>query len=243
MVMDMKVSIVIPAHNEEENIEKIVLKCVTVMGKHEHDYEIILVDDNSTDKTSEIADKLSRKFKRVNTIHRRPPKGFGLAVREGFKHSNGSVIIPLMADLSDDPEDIEKMLKKINEGCDIVLGSRFISGSRTEGYPQFKLIFGNRFFNNVFRVLYLSKFKDITNAFKAYRKEVLDSITIESTGFEITAEIALKGMIKGFRVDRVPVSWHGREKGSPKMNFLKVGPGYGKLLFGLWPSFIKFKLK
>jgi len=237
--MVFMISIVIPAHNEEGNLERCIDEIKRVLGKV--DYEIVIVDDNSTDRTGEIADSLAGG--RIRVIHRKPPRGFGRAIKDGLRAARGDIIIPVMADLSDDPKDILKMVEKIEKGYDVVLGSRFIPGAEVDGYPPLKLIFGNRLFNNVFRILYFSKFKDITNAFKAYRRKVIESIDIEDDGFEITAEIAIKAMIKGFKLEQVPVNWYGRKSGAPKMKFLKVSFGYGRVLFGLWPKYILSRIK
>lgn len=236
----MKISVVIPAHNEEDNIKETVNKVENSLKNMKH--EIIVLNDNSTDRTGNIVNEITNKIKTVKVVHREPPRGFGLTLRDGFKAATGDVIVPLMADLSDDPEDINKMIKKIEEGYDIVLGSRFLKESKIENYPKIKLILGNRLFNIVFRFLYFSKFKDATNAFKAYRREVLDSMKISSNGFSITIETVIKAMIKGYKITDVPVSWSNRTGGLPKMNFLKEGVYYGELLFKLWPSYLKSKI-
>jgi glycosyltransferase involved in cell wall biosynthesis len=232
----MKISIIIPAHNEEKNIENAVKNvCRELQGL---DFEIILVDDNSTDRTGKIVDKLAGN--NIKVIHRAPPNGFGLALRDGFKAATGDVIIPVMADLSDDPKDIKKMVRKIEQGYDVVLGSRFISGSEIEGYPKLKLIL-NRLFNHVCGFLFQLPFKDVSNAFKACRKNVLKSMKLESAGFEITAEIPLKARVSGYKLTEVPVHWHGRRGGVSKMRFLVVGPRYCKVLISHWFKFLNGK--
>lgn len=233
-------SVIIPAHDEEGNIEKTVSKVLEELKGL--DFEILVVDDNSSDDTGKIAGRLSKRFKRVRVLHRKGDNGFGRAIKDGLLSAKGDILIPLMGDLSDDPADIRKMLAKMDEGYDIVLGSRFIPGSTIEGYPKVKLYFGNRVFNNVFRIMYFSKFRDISNAFKAYRKEVIGSVDIESKGFSITAEIFLKAIVKGFRVGEVPVGWYGRKSGAPKMNFMKVSLDYGKVLLAMWPKYVWGKL-
>ena len=233
-----KVSIVVPAHNEEENIFPLLDEILPVLEQYTEteDFELVFVNDNSTDRTSEIIDKLAEQNPRIKVIHRSESPGFGNAVKEGFRNASGDIIIPVMCDLSDDPHDIPKLVKKINEGYDIAYGSRFVKGGATEDYPRMKL-FANRLFNNTVRLLFGVRHKDVTNAFKAYRKEVLDSIAIdnlEAEGFDLTVEVPLKAHIMGFRSAEVPVTWHGRERGIAKLKLSENGTKYGRRLLKLF---------
>lgn len=234
----MKVSIVIPARNEEGNLEALINELVPALEKYEEtqDYEMVIVNDNSTDATPAIIEEFAGRNTRVKPVHRHSTPGFGNALREGFRYANGEVIVPLMGDLSDDPKDIPKLVRKIEEGYDIAYGSRFIEGGATEGYPKAKMI-ANRAFNNAVRLLFGIKHKDITNAFKAYRKRVLDSIGIdnlEASGFDLTVEIPLKAHIMGFTSAEVPVTWHGRELGEAKLKLSENATKYGKRLLRLF---------
>ena len=234
----MRVSIVVPAHNEEGNLENLAAKLVPLLERHEEtqDYEIVLVDDNSKDKTSSIVDRLSIGNSRIKAIHRTESPGFGNAIKAGFRHACGDVIIPVMGDLSDDPEDIPKLIRKIEEGYDIAYGSRFVKGGSLNGYPMSKR-FANRAFNNIVRFSFGIPHKDVTNAFKAYRKEVLEAIgidNIEANGFDLTVEVPLKAHILGFKSAEVPVNWYGREKGEAKLKLSRNGSIYGKRLLKLF---------
>lgn len=234
----MKISCIIPAHNEEGNLEKLISKLIPVLESHREtkDYEIVLVDDNSTDNTPFIVDRFAKDKDRIKAIHRTQNPGFGKAIKTGFKHASGDIIIPVMGDLSDDPRDIPKLVKKIEEGYDVVYGSRFVKGGRTEGYPNAKKV-ANRLFNNTVRLLFGIRHKDVTNAFKAYRKEVLEEIgieNIEANGFDITVEIPLKAHILGFKSAEVPTTWYGREKGEAKLKLSKNGHLYGKRLLKMF---------
>jgi len=233
----MKVSIVIPAYNEGGNLERLMEHLVTTLERHieTKDYEIIIVDDNSTDATGKIADAISQKNNRITVIHRKERPGFGNAVKTGLKHASGDVVIPVMGDLSDDPEDVPKLIRKIEEGYDVAYGSRFIRGGKLEGYSLLKMIC-NRSFNNLVRLLFGIKHKDMTNAFKAYRKKVLDAVgidSLESEGFDLTVEIPLRAHLLGFSSVEVPVTWHGRERGVSKLKLSRFGPLYGKRLLQL----------
>lgn len=235
---DNKISIVIPAHNEEDNLHNLMGRLIPVLEKNEetNDFELVLVDDNSTDSTPAIIDELAGKDSRIKAVHRTDTPGFGNAIKTGFKNAAGDVIIPLMADLSDDPYDIPELVKKVTEGYDIAYGSRFCDGGSTDGYPMLKML-ANRAFNNTVRILFGIRHKDVTNAFKAYRREVLDTIGIdnlEANGFDLTVEIPLKAHIIGFSSAEVPVSWHGRERGEAKLKLSENGHKYGKRLLRLF---------
>lgn len=233
-----KISIIIPAHNEEDNIQNLVGTLVPVLEEHAEtqDFELVFVDDNSTDMTPKIIDGLAKKDLRIKAVHRTGTPGFGNAIKTGFKNATGDVVIPLMADLSDDPYDIPKLVGKIEEGYDIAYGSRFCDGGSTDGYPPTKML-ANRVFNNLVRLLFGIRHKDITNAFKAYRREVLDSIGIDNlaaNGFDLTVEIPLKAHILGFSSAEVPVSWHGRKRGEAKLKLSENGHRYGMRLLKIF---------
>lgn len=233
-----KISIVVPAHNEEGNLNHLLDELIPVLERHREteDYEIVIVNDNSSDRTPKIIDELAVGNSRIKAVHRSSDPGFGSAIKEGFKNATGDIIIPVMGDLSDDPEDIPKLVKKIEEGYDIAYGSRFIEGGATEGYPAAKMI-ANRAFNKSVRLLFGIRHKDITNAFKAYRKEVIEKIGIdnlESSGFDLTVELPLKAHIMGFRSVEVPVTWNGRKRGQAKLKLSQNATKYGRRLLSLF---------
>ncbi len=232
------ISLVIPAHNEEENIHDLLRELLPALDEHveTRDYELVIVNDNSTDSTGSLIDDLSRTNPRIKAVHRTASPGFGNAVKEGLRNASGDIVIPVMGDLSDDPHDIPKLVRKIEEDYDIAYGSRFIEGGATEGYPPAKMA-ANRLFNNVVRLLFGIRHKDVTNAFKAYKKEVLDGIGIENleaNGFDLTVEIPLKAHIMGFTSAEVPVTWHGRERGEAKLKLSENATKYGKRLLKLF---------
>jgi uncharacterized protein (TIRG00374 family) len=234
----MKISVVIPAHNEEGNLENLVAQLLPVLERHKEtqDYELVLVDDNSLDRTPAIVDALAKENPRVRSVHRKEAPGFGNAIKSGFKAASGDVIIPVMGDLSDNPEDIPKLVRKIEEGYDIVYGSRFVPGGERHGYPISKMI-ANRSFNNLVRFSFGIPYRDVTNAFKAYRRGVLDAIgvdNIEARGFDLTVEVPIKAHILGFKSVEVPVSWNGRERGEAKLKLSHNCSVYGKRLIKLF---------
>ncbi|NLW75772.1 MAG: flippase-like domain-containing protein [Methanomicrobiales archaeon] len=234
----LSVSCIIPAHNEEGNIENVVNHILPVLDNSSiiSDYELVLVDDNSSDATGQIIDRLARDNPSIRVVHRSSSPGFGNAVKAGLAVATKSVLIPVMGDLSDDPEDIVKLVKRIGMGYDIAYGSRFVPGGALYGYPRKKML-ANRLFNNTLRVLFGIRHRDISNAFKAYRREVLDEIGIsnlESTGFDLTIEIPLKAHIAGFSSSEVPVRWYDRTEGEAKLKLSRNATVYGKRLLSLF---------
>lgn len=237
----MLVSLVIPAHNEEDNIEVLVKELIERLRENNINMEIIIVNDNSKDKTGEKAERLAEFYPFIRVVHRKPPAGFGRAIKDGFKVARGNLLIPVMGDLSDDPEDVLKLIKKAEEGYDVVYGSRFIEGGMIEDYPLLKLL-ANRCFNNLVRLAFGIKHRDITNAFKAYRKEVIEKIGIdnlESNHFDLTVELPLKAHILGFSSVEVPVTWHGRTSGVSKLKLTRMGHLYIKRLLSIFLRVIK----
>ncbi len=237
----MKLSIVIPVHNEEENIAQTVCEIIKELNKEHIKNEIIIVDDNSTDSTSKIVDDLVEQHTNLKLIHHSQPKGFGRAVREGLKNVNGEVVALVMGDSSDDPKDIVKCFRKIEEGYDCVFGSRFSKGSIVKNYPPIKLLI-NRLANTFIRVLFLIKANDVTNAFKFYRREVIRAIQpIQALYFNITVEIPLKAIVRGFSFVQIPINWYGRKSGVSKLGIREMGRKYLFTVLYVWLEKILLK--
>ena len=231
----MKLSIIIPAHNEEECIESTAIDIIRELDKESIAHEILIVDDNSVDKTGSIIDSLAQNHPQVKAIHRKPPKGFGRAIREGLKHATGGVITTVMGDASDDPIDIVKYYRKINdEGYDCAFGSRFIKGAKVIDYPAHKL-FINRLANLFISILFLTRYNDMTNAFKAYKREVIKTIMpIRAQYFNITVEIPLKALVRKFKYCVVPIQWYGRKSGVSKLKIQELGRKYLFTVLSIW---------
>jgi glycosyltransferase involved in cell wall biosynthesis len=253
----MKISIIVPAHNEEKIIGKTLSSLYQVLKESGLNYEIIAVDDNSTDKTFRVMKEISKESKKIKVFHKsdeKGPSGLGSVLLFGIKNAKGDVIIPFMGDLSDDPKDIIKLVKKLEEGYDVVCGSRFIKGGKAVGYPFLKLI-AHRTYNKFFSFIFGLGLEDFSNAFKAYRRKIFDSIQVESKGFEFNAEVLLKAHILGFRITEVPVKWCGRKEGtsklgsfSPTFRFIflklpKIGWRYGKVAIKLYFKFLFSRIK
>lgn len=232
------VSCIVPARNEEGNIANVIdaLSPVLISSPLIRDYEIIVVNDNSTDSTGLMIDAIAQKDSHIRPFHRTTSPGFGNAIKTGITEAKGDIVIPFMGDLSDNPHDIPRLVERIDEGYDVAYGSRFIDGGVLNGYPGTKLI-ANRAFNNLVRFSFGIPHLDITNAFKAYRKGVLDEIgvnNLESSGFDLTVEIPIKAHILGFRSSEVPVRWYDRTAGDAKLKLSRNGSIYGKRFLSLF---------
>lgn len=230
----MKFSIVIPAQNEEGSLGRTVESVLGAFQKAGIDFEILIVNDNSTDLTASLAQLLTQRHPQVRVYHRGPPSGFGLAIRDGLSRIHGDAVMIVMADASDDPEDMLTYARKIEEGYDCVFGSRFIRGGGVENYPPHKLIL-NRLANRFIQLLFLTRHNDITNTFKAYRRPVIESSQpIVSKRFNITVELPLKALIHGYRIGTVPIRWYGRKTGVSKLIIKEMGSRYLFSILYVW---------
>jgi dolichol-phosphate mannosyltransferase len=219
-------SVVIPAHNEAENLDATVSTLVSALEIAHITHEILIVNDNSTDNSSAVLAELSGRYATVRSIDNLPPNGFGFAVRAGLDAFRGDVVAIVMADGSDAPADLIKCYAKLAEGYDCVFGSRFIEGSEVIDYPIHKLIL-NRLANLFIRILFQQRFNDFTNAFKIYRREVIAGLQpILSHHFNLTVELPLKALIRGYNFAVVPISWRNRKAGISKLNIREMGSRY-----------------
>jgi len=168
----MKLSVVIPSHNEEACIEETVLTILTSLKNESIDFELLVVDDHNTDSTNNILKHLELKHPEFRFIENTYPHGFGFAVKSGLESISGDAVVIVMADASDNPEDIIRFFRKLEEGYDCVFGSRFTKGGSARNYPAFKLAV-NRLANFFIKILFGIRYNDTTNAFKMYRRETI----------------------------------------------------------------------
>jgi dolichol-phosphate mannosyltransferase len=224
-IRDM-LSVVIPAHNEEGHLRGTVEGVVAALEAAKLRYEILVVDDNSTDRTDKIALDLARANPAVRCVSADPPNGFGFAVRRGLADFQGDAVAIFMADGSDAPSDLVAFYRKLQEGYDCVFGSRFSRGGRAEGYPILKLTLnrlGNRFIQLLFRI----SCDDISNAFKMYRRTVIAGIQpLLARHFNLTVELPLKSIVRGYRYAVLPNSWINRKQGVSKFKIKEMGSRY-----------------
>jgi len=229
--LKMKLSVIVPAHNEQDNI-------VEVINRIEHslslEHELVVVNDNSTDDTVRLVQGLSKQYSNIKLVHNKSQKGFANALKTGFDNVSTDIVIPVMADLCDDLFTIPKMWDKINEGYDVVCGSRYIKGGARLGGLRLKGFLSFWAGRSMSLLLGLPT-HDIANAFKMYRKEVIDNIDIQSQAFEISMEIPLKAYYLGFKITEIPTVWNERTRGQSSFRVLKLLPVYIKLY--IWAIF------
>ena len=222
----MKLSVVIPAHNEEGCIASTVESLCTTLSEEAIEFEIVVVNDNSTDATETILHNLTRKFAQVRYINNAPPHGFGYAVRCGLEHFNGAAVAVFMADASDSPADLVLFYRKMLQGYDCVFGTRWRQGGSTFDYPWPKRIL-NRLANWFIQLVMQVRYDDVTNAFKLYRREVIDGLQpILSPHFNLTVELPLKAIVRGYSYAVVPNSWTNRKAGLSKLKIKEMGSRY-----------------
>ncbi len=230
----LKLSIIIPAHNEEENIGATIRDITAELRKQEIPFEIVAVNDNSSDGTELVIKGMQGEIPELVLVNRTLPAGFGRAIRAGLEHFTGDVVIPVMADLSDDTKDIVRYYRKIEEGYDCVFGSRFTGESVVKDYPKIKLIM-NRVVNKMLQILFLTRHNDLTNAFKAYRSFVIKSIfPLHACHFNITIEMSLSALIRKYHITTIPINWYGRTWGQSKLKLNVMGRRYLATLLKIW---------
>jgi dolichol-phosphate mannosyltransferase len=223
----MKLSIVIPAYNEEGVIENTVISFHDELKKEKIPHEILVINDNSKDKTEDILKRLEEDIKELRHINNIPPNGFGFAVRAGLENFSGDCVAIVMADMSDRPVDLVSYYRKMVEGnYDAVFGSRFIKGGKTIDYPKNKILL-NRFTNNIIRILFGVKYNDTTNAFKLYKRETMEGLKpFLSHHFNLTVELPLKTIVRGYTYTVVPNYWTNRAVGQSNLKIKEMGSRY-----------------
>lgn len=227
-------SVVIPAHNEEGHIAETVTRLVSALRQAGIAYEILVVNDNSSDGTESVLAKLSAEDANIRYIKNVPPNGFGFAVRCGLTEFRGDAVALVMADGSDDPADLVRFYRKLQEGYDCVFGSRFVRGGSVIDYPTPKLIL-NRLGNTLIRGLFLLAYNDVTNAFKLYRRNAIAGAQpILSHHFNLTVELPLKCIVRGYRYAVLPNAWRNRSEGFSKFKIREMGSRYMFIILYCW---------
>jgi dolichol-phosphate mannosyltransferase len=222
----MKLSVVIPAHDEEGSIAETVESVTGRLRREEVDYEIVVVDDASTDGTAAAVAALAERDPRVRYVLSPYRNGFGFAVRAGLDVYDGDAVAIMMADGSDHPDDLVAYHRLLEAGYDCAFGSRFVAGSKVDDYPWLKLAI-NRVVNAGIRVLFGHGYNDTTNAFKAYRREVIDNVApLLSQHFNLTVELPLKAIVRGHSYAITPIRWTNRKAGVSKLKLQEMGSRY-----------------
>lgn len=222
----MKLSIVIPAYNESESISETLLTLFDKLVENEINHEIIVVNDNSKDNTLKVLNKLKEQISSLVVYTNSGMNGFGYAVRYGLERFSGDVVAIMMADLSDSPDDLLLFYSKIQEGYDCVFGSRWIKGGKVYDYPIVKKRI-NRLANWIVKVVFRLKYNDCTNAFKMYKRETIEGLKpFLSPHFNLTLELPLKAIVRGYSYTVIPNSWTNRKYGESKLKIKEMGSRY-----------------
>ena len=230
----MKLSVVMPARDEEGSVEHTVAGTVAVLEREGIDYEIVVVDDRSTDRTPAIVERIAAQNPRVRYVRSTYESGYGFTVRAGLDAYTGDAVAVMMADGSDHPEDLVRYHHELEEGWGCVFGSRFMRGSRVHAYPRVKYVI-NRLANWFIRVIFRHRYNDTTNAFKAYRREVIDVIQpLLSNHFNLTVEMPLKAIARGHTYKVIPISWTNRSAGESKLGMREMGSRYLFIVLYVW---------
>lgn len=219
-------SVVIPAHNEEGRIAATVRGLYSALRHAGIAHEILVVNDNSQDRTEPVLVDLRSEIPTLRHINNAPPNGFGFAVRAGLAAFKGDAVAIVMADASDRPEDLVTYYRKIEDGYDCAFGSRFIPGAEVVDYPWLKLVM-NRLANFFIRTLFWMSYNDVTNAFKMYRRTVIAGIQpLLAYHFNLTVELPLKAIVRGYTYSVTPTSWLNRTEGVSKFKIKEMGSRY-----------------
>jgi dolichol-phosphate mannosyltransferase len=223
----MKLSVVIPAYNEEDSLPETLQSLYNTLKKYNIDHEIFVTNDNSKDNTVNVLYELQRDIPTLTFQTNKGPNGFGYAVRYGLERFTGDCVAVFMADMSDDPEDLVKYYNKMLEGnYDAVFGSRWVKGGKVVDYPRLKKVI-NRVANFIVKILMGIKYNDTTNAFKLYKRETIEGIKpFLAPHFNLTVELPLKAMVRGYTFAVVPNSWTNRKYGVSKLKIKEMGSRY-----------------
>src|SRR4051794_7743013 len=230
----MKLSVVMPAQNEEGSVGATVEGIVAVLEREGVDYEVIVVNDDSEDSTEAVVAAIGEGNPRVRVHRSHNERGFGNAIRAGLDVYEGDAVAIVMADASDDPEDLIRYHRLLEEGYDCAFGSRFMAGAKGHHHPPVKYVV-NRLANQFIRILFRHRYNDTTNAFKAYRREVVETIQpLLSKHFNLTVEMPLKAIVRGHSYAVIPTNWTNRTSGVAKLAMKEMGSRYLFIVLYVW---------
>jgi dolichol-phosphate mannosyltransferase len=227
-------TVVIPARDEEGCICSTVQHLNLELRLRNVPHEIVVVDDGSSDRTWKLLQDLQKSLPELKPVQNKGLNGFGRAIIYGLNHMTGDAVVIMMADESDDCRDVVRYWQELNSGYDCVFGSRFIKGGGTIDYPWLKYII-NRLANFFLKVLFRIHLNDTTNAFKAYRREVIDGCRpLIAPHFNLTVELPLKAIVRGFSWKVIPITWRNRRSGVAKLKIKEMGSRYLFICLYIW---------
>lgn len=229
-----KISIVIPARDEEGCVCSTVEHLNLELRLHNVPHEIVVVDDGSTDRTWELLTGLAQRMPQLRPVQNTGAHGYGRAVIFGLQQITGDAAVIMMADESDDCRDVIRYWNELNKGVDCVFGSRFIKGGGVIDYPPFKMLL-NRLANTFIKVIFNIPLNDTTNGFKAYRREVIEGCQpLIAPHFNLTVELPLKAIVRGYNYAVIPITWRNRRTGEAKLKIKEMGSRYLFICLYIW---------
>jgi len=230
-------TVLVPAHDEESVIGPTLRRLSSRLSEEGIPHEILVVADHCTDGTVPLLKEMEREIPELRWVENPADRGFGMAVRCGLEHYRGEAVAVYMADASDDPEDLIRCYRLLEDGAECVFGSRFMRGGRTMGYPAHKYVL-NRLANRMIQLFFWLDFADVTNAFKVYRRLVIDGCRpLVSRHFNLTVELPLKAIIRGYRHEVIPIRWYNRTSGVSKLKIREMGSRYLYIILACWAEF------
>jgi dolichol-phosphate mannosyltransferase len=227
-------TIVIPARNEEGCIASTVAHLHLELELQKVPHEIVVVDDASRDGTWDVLTKMAQQMPELHPLKNEGHNGFGRAIICGLDHARGDAVVIMMADESDDCRDVVRYWAKLNEGYESVFGSRFMVGGGVIDYPPVKKVI-NRMANQFIRRMFHIPYNDVTNAFKAYRRTTIDGCRpLISPHFNLTVELPLKAIVRGYSWAVIPITWRNRRTGEAKLKIKEMGSRYLFICLYCW---------
>jgi dolichol-phosphate mannosyltransferase len=224
----MKLSVVIPAYNESKNLPETLDAFYHKLSEENIEHELLVVNDNSKDETVVVLEELMLLMPTLRYVTNYPPyNGFGYAVRKGLENFSGDCVAIVMADLSDSPDDLVSFYRKMQQGnYDCVFGSRFMKGGQIYSYPRVKKVI-NRVANTLVKVTFGFRYNDCTNAFKLYKRETVEGLKpFLAPHFNLTLELPLKAIVRGYSYTVLPNSWKNRKHGVSNLKIKEMGSRY-----------------
>ena len=227
-------SVVMPARDEAESLPPTLRALYAEFAREGVPHEIVVVDDGSSDQTWSVLQGLKAEIPTLVPIQNKGANGFGRAVTLGFEHIKGDAVVIMMADASDLPSDAVRYWRLLDQGHECVFGSRFMRKGDVVDYPRLKLLV-NRLANLFIRVQFNIALNDTTNAFKAYRRNVIEGCRpFMSPHFNLTVELPLKAIVRGYTWTVIPISWHNRTSGVAKLKIKEMGSRYFFICMYVW---------
>jgi dolichol-phosphate mannosyltransferase len=227
-------SVVIPARDEEESLPATLRDLYAEFARESVPHEIVVVDDGSRDSTWSVLLSLTKEIPTLTPVGNPGPNGFGRAVVHGLGQARGDALVIMMADASDSPADAVRYWRLLCEGHECVFGSRFMRKGDVVDYPRVKMLV-NRMANLFIKVMFNIPYNDTTNAFKAYRRTVVDGCRpLMSPHFNLTVELPLKAIVRGYTWTVIPISWQNRKHGEAKLKIKEMGSRYFFICMYVW---------